>query len=301
MNLAPSSSYLTPRRMPSSDGMLDRLASEVVRARHEGRHVDASHALEKWVLTSRGQAPAFLGRRPFLGEGGGSGGYREGGSGSGGKAFVSLRRLQGTSSLGLGGGGAGNSEATDVAMLQEREAKLRRLVADHGSSAEDVLFMAFVQKHNAHGRVQHRLLAVSDQAVYNVSSSGHKCKRRIPLRAITHVTASESCAQFVLHVPSEYDYLYAEPSRGWDPRERDTGVPPGPPLTALIAAIRRAWAMNGTSLAAPGQDTLPVRTYNDATSLASLVKLKAPGQRRAGSSAAVSGGMAGDHGDDDDD
>lgn len=35
---------------------------------------------------------------------------------------------------------------------------------------------------------------------------GSKIKREVDIRKITHVTYSENSNQFVLHVPSEYDY-----------------------------------------------------------------------------------------------
>ena len=61
--------------------------------------------------------------------------------------------------------------------------------------------------------VEHGLLVVTDAAVYNIS--GTKVKRRIPLAALSLVTASEHTGQFILHVPSEYDYLYSAPTRGY--------------------------------------------------------------------------------------
>ena len=65
-----------------------------------------------------------------------------------------------------------------------------------------------MRKHNAVGKVQSRLMVLSDHAVYNVDSDGKKVKRRIPFPAIGLVTASEPLGQFILHVPSEYDYLF---------------------------------------------------------------------------------------------
>ena len=129
--------------------------------------------------------------------------------------------------------------------------------------------MTAVQKHNEHGKVQPRLLVVSDQAVYNLSSDGKKCKRRIPLTHVSLVTASESAGQFILHVPSEYDYHFAAPSRGYAPSAElgtDTAVA-GAPLAAIIAALQRVYAAH-----APSGQHLPVRTVEGP--LAALVKKK---------------------------
>ena len=81
---------------------------------------------------------------------------------------------------------------------------MQKGIEKHGrSSAERVLFLSFVNKHNAHGRVQARLLVITGRAVYNFDHGGAKLKRRVALAAIGSVSANEGSGQFVMHVPSE--------------------------------------------------------------------------------------------------
>lgn len=80
--------------------------------------------------------------------------------------------------------------------------------------AETVLFSEFVVKVNPRGRLQERILLLTDQALYNLLPSNYcKCKRRIALRDIESVTQSRSTPEFVLHVPSEYDYRLVSDKR----------------------------------------------------------------------------------------
>jgi len=287
---AQSSGLLTPARRPgvSSSGdyetavALDGLASSVLAFRDDGRFAEASEALEKWVQMTRSQGtpgssagPSALSRKASLpeGVGGGGGGSCAGaGGGAASKTFSNLF-ARGASTVSVMSSQSEDSATIDA--LQERIPKLRKIVEREGNGRENLFFVAAVQKINAHGKVQTRLLLLTDHAVYNVSASGQKFKRRIPLLAITHLTASESAQQFILHVPSEYDYLFASPSRGYLPV--DDAPASGPPLASLIGALQRAWAlmhrMHGGG--GGGQDhMLPVRQYNDASSLAQLVKTK---------------------------
>lgn len=249
-------------------GALSRCAESVICARAEGRLVDASMDLEKWVALSRRHQPlldARYGRRNVSLQESDTRSTRDGSGGSGAKSLSSIFAARSARSM------VDVEDQVAVDALQDRLPKLRKIVEREGNAAEQLTFVAAVSKHNAHGKVQTRVLVVTDHAVYNISANGTKFKRRIPLRAITHVTASESAGQFVLHVPSEYDYLFASPSRGFAPLE-DAPVS-GPPLAGIINAVQRAWMLHS----AYGQEQLPVRTYNDATSLVALVKTKRAG------------------------
>lgn len=67
-----------------------------------------------------------------------------------------------------------------------------------------------------HFQIQERVLLVSDQAIYNLEKlkkpkkgSLYDFKRRIPFKLIDSVSLSKlSDNYFVIHVPSEYDYVY---------------------------------------------------------------------------------------------
>jgi len=65
-----------------------------------------------------------------------------------------------------------------------------------------------VIKINAKGKKQARVLVVTDQAMYNLDEK-YKCKRRIVVSQLAGLTESKSSDQFVVHVPSEYDYHYS--------------------------------------------------------------------------------------------
>lgn len=69
------------------------------------------------------------------------------------------------------------------------------------------MFSDFLVKINPRDKPQERVLLITDKALYNLLPTNYsKCKRRIPLDAIDFVTVSETSDEFVLHVPSEYDY-----------------------------------------------------------------------------------------------
>ena len=55
---------------------------------------------------------------------------------------------------------------------------------------------------------QERVLMISDKAIYNLSQSYSSIKRRIPFDQVQSVTSSESSDEFLVHVPTEYDYRY---------------------------------------------------------------------------------------------
>ncbi len=50
---------------------------------------------------------------------------------------------------------------------------------------------------------------ISDGAVYNIDPTSVKIRRRIALSNISHISTSQlSDNFFLIHVPTEYDYLY---------------------------------------------------------------------------------------------
>ncbi len=48
---------------------------------------------------------------------------------------------------------------------------------------------------------------VTERAVYNLKKTS--VKRKIPIELIKGITVSKLGTEFVLHVPSEYDYRYS--------------------------------------------------------------------------------------------
>lgn len=68
-----------------------------------------------------------------------------------------------------------------------------------------------INKWNRFGLKQERTLMITNRAVYNLSKL--KVKRKIMLGAIHACTLSKKGIEFVLHVPSEYDYRYGSKER----------------------------------------------------------------------------------------
>ena len=76
-----------------------------------------------------------------------------------------------------------------------------------GAGEEEVQFSDFIVKINPKGKPQERVLLITNRAVYNLLPTDYgKCKRRVDLSAIAGVTVAVKSDEFVLHVPSEYDY-----------------------------------------------------------------------------------------------
>ena len=76
-----------------------------------------------------------------------------------------------------------------------------------GNDKEYVEYSDFVVKINPRDKPQERVLLITNKAAYNVLPSDFsRCKRRIPLEAISAITVSKVSDEFVLHVPTEYDY-----------------------------------------------------------------------------------------------
>eukprot|EP01083_Nonionella_stella_P049214 131245_1 len=86
------------------------------------------------------------------------------------------------------------------------------MLARHGINRpmpERVMFSAVVNKINRKGKSQKRVLIITDKAVYNVKPNKYKdLKRRVSLDSIQTMSASSSSGEFVIHIPSEYDYHF---------------------------------------------------------------------------------------------
>lgn len=74
-------------------------------------------------------------------------------------------------------------------------------------NSEQLFFSCAVQKFNRKDVRQDRVLLLTDKALYNIKKTS--IKRRIDLNEIKGITTSSCGTEFVLHVPSEYDYRYS--------------------------------------------------------------------------------------------
>jgi len=74
---------------------------------------------------------------------------------------------------------------------------------------EDLMYSNRLIKINNKGKEQTRILLITSKAVYNcLPKSVKNCKRRIAIADIASVTVSKASDEFVLHIPSEYDYRF---------------------------------------------------------------------------------------------
>jgi len=80
---------------------------------------------------------------------------------------------------------------------------------------ERVQFSAFVIKINKKGKEQTRAVLITDKAIYNLLPNNFgKCKRRIALEEVGGLTCSNISDEFVVHVPTEYDYRFKSTKKG---------------------------------------------------------------------------------------
>eukprot|EP00471_Norrisiella_sphaerica_P012436 CAMPEP_0184502596 /NCGR_PEP_ID=MMETSP0113_2-20130426/50823_1 /TAXON_ID=91329 /ORGANISM="Norrisiella sphaerica, Strain BC52" /LENGTH=249 /DNA_ID=CAMNT_0026891855 /DNA_START=88 /DNA_END=834 /DNA_ORIENTATION=+ len=73
---------------------------------------------------------------------------------------------------------------------------------------EKLLLSSVVIKINRKEKEQHRLIIITNKAIYNLKRNKYTFRRRIPIQALGSITESTSSDEFVLHVPEEYDYRY---------------------------------------------------------------------------------------------
>jgi serine/threonine protein kinase len=88
--------------------------------------------------------------------------------------------------------------------------KVQKILVQHGSPGETVVFSDFVVKINRKGKEQTRVLLITNQALYNLKPNKPKAftfKRKIGLDKICAVTTNDGSDKFILQVPEEYDYL----------------------------------------------------------------------------------------------
>ncbi|KAL1506975.1 hypothetical protein AB1Y20_007839 [Prymnesium parvum] len=162
------------------------------------------------------------------------------------------------------------SFSADDEELRKLVPKVQKVV-EKAHPSERVLFVAFVNKHNAHGKVQARLLVVTGAALYNFDHGGAKLKRRIALAAVGSVSAHDSTGQFVLHVPSEYDYHFSAPSHGYAVSQESAIA--ATPLAGVIEALQQAYATTmGGSAESP--NFLAVRNITSESDLTRHVQKK---------------------------
>lgn len=74
---------------------------------------------------------------------------------------------------------------------------------------EKLLFSSTIFKFNHYNWKQERNILITDKYIYNLKKKS--LKRRINLLSVGATTISESkeSQEFVIHVPSEYDYRYS--------------------------------------------------------------------------------------------
>mmetsp|Transcript_4210 Transcript_4210/g.7686 ORF Transcript_4210/g.7686 Transcript_4210/m.7686 type:complete len:493 (+) Transcript_4210:228-1706(+) len=80
-------------------------------------------------------------------------------------------------------------------------------LAKHRYEDEVLQFADEITKINSRGRRQPRLIAITDVAMYNLTDR-IEVKRRVEIENIMSITVSQPSNQFVVHVPSEYDYWF---------------------------------------------------------------------------------------------
>jgi len=179
-----------------------------------------------------------------------------------------------------------SSNAVNV-HIKERVAKIQRHLAKQ-AAGERLAYVTAVNKKNEHGKVQARLLAITNAAVYNVTYKDCKLKRRIAFEAIASVTSEEGSGSFVLHVPREYDYLYTATNAGVavdaDGRAAEytikggagAALPPASPEFVAAHVIDALQCMY--ALSQGGSQQLPVRTFARGGGLAQVVQRKGHSQ-----------------------
>ena len=86
---------------------------------------------------------------------------------------------------------------------------------------EKIVISTLVSKYNYKGKKQERILMLTNKYVYNVALSSlineivskvtgfERIRRKIPIEKISSVSLSKLSSEFVIHVPSEYDYRHS--------------------------------------------------------------------------------------------
>mmetsp|Transcript_32937 Transcript_32937/g.53283 ORF Transcript_32937/g.53283 Transcript_32937/m.53283 type:complete len:531 (+) Transcript_32937:127-1719(+) len=103
-----------------------------------------------------------------------------------------------------------SSEQMDFLKLKN-EPKILKVLQTKGHNfpkKEELILSEIVTKINRKNKEQQRVMVITNKAIYNLIRDKYTCKRRIPIQAVGLITESTSSDEFVLHVPSEYDYRY---------------------------------------------------------------------------------------------
>ncbi len=95
----------------------------------------------------------------------------------------------------------GTIEINDFLNLSKEKSILKAI------KLEKILISCLVFKYNRKNVRQQRSILITDKAVYNLKKTS--VKRKIPIEFIKGITVSKLGTEFVLHVPSEYDYRYS--------------------------------------------------------------------------------------------
>ena len=86
------------------------------------------------------------------------------------------------------------------------------------------MFSSSIDKYNYKGKRQKRRLLITNFALYNLSTGNILkyilfifnqnilIKRRIQIEKIKSISISSTSAEFVIHVPDEYDYRFSHPT-----------------------------------------------------------------------------------------
>jgi len=101
----------------------------------------------------------------------------------------------------------------------EQDFSSKDKVKKHFTHGEQVILSTTLYKYNKRFKRQERFILVTSKAIYNISSFRalfklkYRVKRRIDLKKVSAISVSNISSEFVIHVPSEYDYRYASPNK----------------------------------------------------------------------------------------
>eukprot|EP01138_Halocafeteria_seosinensis_P006531 gb/GECG01006676.1/.p1 GENE.gb/GECG01006676.1/~~gb/GECG01006676.1/.p1 ORF type:complete len:412 (+),score=66.38 gb/GECG01006676.1/:1-1236(+) len=99
-------------------------------------------------------------------------------------------------------------------LLANENIGVQKMLQKYGQPSERILFSEKFTKINRKEKHQDRALILTNYALYNCKPNDlGKCKRQIPLNSIQKVTHSTVSDEFVVHVPSEYDYRLMGPRK----------------------------------------------------------------------------------------
>lgn len=90
--------------------------------------------------------------------------------------------------------------------FDELKLSKEKSIIKHLSADEQIKASFNVFKYNEYLNRQERTLMITNKCVYNLKN--HSIKRVIPFPKIEAITVAYFGSEFVIHVPSEYDYRY---------------------------------------------------------------------------------------------